>query len=72
MRTGDWKGIRKNMRKDPAAPWELYDLATDVSERINLAAKHPAIIAEMEKIARREHMHPHILEWEFIDPRIRK
>lgn len=72
VRTGDWKGIRKNMRKDPAAPWELYDLAKDVSERINLAAKHPAIIAEMEKIARREHMHPHILEWEFVDPRIRK
>jgi arylsulfatase A-like enzyme len=72
VRTGDWKGIRKNMRKDPAAPWELYDLAKDVSERINLAATHPAIIAEMEKIARREHMHPHILEWEFIDPRIRK
>lgn len=72
VRTGDWKGIRKNMRKDPAAPWELYDLAKDVSERINLAATHPAIIAEMEKIARREHMHPHILEWEFVDPRIRK
>lgn len=72
VRTGDWKGIRKNMRKDPAAPWELYDLATDVSERNNLAAKHPAIIAEMEKIARREHMHPHILEWEFVDSRMRK
>jgi hypothetical protein len=27
------------------------------------------IIKEIESIANREHTHPHILEWEFIDPK---
>ena len=72
VRLGDWKGIRKDMKADPNAPWELYDLATDVSEKNNVAAAHPDIIARMADIARKEHVHPHILEWEFIDPIVKK
>jgi arylsulfatase A-like enzyme len=72
VRLGDWKGIRKDMKADPNAPWELYDLAADVSEKNNVAAAHPDILARMADIARKEHVHPHILEWEFIDPIVKK
>jgi hypothetical protein len=60
------------MKADPNAPWELYDLATDASEKNNVAAAHPDILARMADIARKEHVHPHILEWEFIDPIVKK
>lgn len=72
VRIGQWKGIRKNLRKDPLAPWELYDLSVDPFEKSDVAVKHPDMIKEMTDIARGEHIHPHILDWEFIDPKIKK
>ncbi|MCA9162620.1 MAG: sulfatase-like hydrolase/transferase [Planctomycetales bacterium] len=38
-RLGDWKLVRSPRRG--AGEWELYNLATDISETHNLAAKHP-------------------------------
>lgn len=70
VRIGDWKGIQKNVRKNPGAAWELYDLSKDLREKNNIASQHPAIIEQMKGIAKREHVHPHILDWEFIDPKI--
>jgi hypothetical protein len=37
-----------------------------------VAAAHPELIREMMDIAKREHIHPHVLDWEFIDPKIKK
>ena len=45
-------------------------LQPDKYERNNLAEKYPEIIEKMNVIVKREHTHPHILEWEFIDPKI--
>jgi arylsulfatase A-like enzyme len=70
VRMGNWKGVRKNIRKNPAAPWELYDLSLDRAETNDLATRQPDIIAQMKAIAKQEHLHPHILEWEFIDPKM--
>ncbi len=72
VRIGNWKGIKMNVRKDPNATWELYDLSNDPFEKNDVSGLHPATIKEMEAVAKREHLHPHILEWEFIDPKIRK
>lgn len=69
VRIGDWKGVRRDVRKNANAPWELYDLSVDRSERQDLASGHPDILAQMQAVARREHMHPHVMEWEFVDPR---
>jgi len=69
VRLGDWKGVRRNVRTDPGAPWELYDLATDTAERRDVAAANPGILARMDAIVKREHAHPHIMEWEFLDPK---
>ncbi len=58
LRIGDWKLVAK----DPAGPWELYDIAKDRTEMRNLAAKHPEKLREMiatwEKWAMRTHAVP--------------
>lgn len=69
VRIGDWKGVRRNLRKQPDAPWELYNLAVDETEKNNLASVNPVLLEQMEKIVRREHIHSHIQDWEFIDPK---
>lgn len=59
---GKWKYLRRNLldpgrraAKKPAVPTtELYDLESDPMEQTNLAAAHPEIVAELEKIAARE------------------
>ncbi|GEO07254.1 N-acetylgalactosamine-6-sulfatase [Adhaeribacter aerolatus] len=67
IRMGNWKGIRTNVRQDKDAPWQLYNLSTDISENQNVAAQHPDIIKQFAAIAQKEHRCPHIKEWEFID-----
>jgi arylsulfatase A-like enzyme len=72
VRSGDWKAVRRNILKDPRAPWELFNLADDPYERNELSGKNPAIIRRMEEIAEREHLHAHVNDWEFLHPRITK
>ena len=69
VRIGSWKGIRKNIRKNAASPWELYDLDNDLQEQHDVSRFHPDIIDKMKVIAKREHLHPHLLEWDFMDPK---
>lgn len=48
LRHGDWKLVRMggwNPRK--AAPWELYNLKSDLSESKNLSGSHPEKLAEL-------------------------
>ena len=44
LRDGDWKLVSYQ-----SEPWELYNIAEDRTERHDLAAKHPEIVARMEK-----------------------
>jgi arylsulfatase A len=68
VRLGDWKGVRKNLNPRGAARAnnaaagrapdfriELYDLKNDPAEERDVAAQHPAVIAQMEKIMREQH-----------------
>lgn len=66
VRIGNWKGIRRNLRKQPSSPWELYDLQADPSEKFDRSSQYPELIREMEQIVKREHQHPHINEWEIV------
>jgi arylsulfatase A-like enzyme len=51
VREGDWKAIQPKA----GAPWELYDLAREVSERHDLAARHPDVLARLQGHARAAH-----------------
>ncbi len=44
VRTGDWKAVRLK----PKRPLELYNLASDVSEKRDVAAEHPDVVARIE------------------------
>ncbi len=50
VRMGKWKGIKRDLRKNPDAPLELYDLEKDVSEKNNLAEEYPKVVARIENI----------------------
>jgi arylsulfatase A len=52
VRLGRWKGVRMNIKKNPQAPIELYDLDADPNETRDLASKHPEIVARMTAIMR--------------------
>ena len=51
VRKGNWKAVRPK----PEADWELYDLASDVSEANNVAAKHTDLVAELAAVAKKSH-----------------
>jgi arylsulfatase A-like enzyme len=47
VRMGSWKGVRRNLAKNPGAPLELYHLGRDRAEESNLAKDHPKIVSTM-------------------------
>ena len=50
VRLGKWKGVRRNLRRDPDAPLELYDLDADIGETTNVADVHPDITEKISRI----------------------
>lgn len=53
IRRGDWKAIRFAPNIAGAGPegrFELYNLATDLGERNNVAADHPDLVAELDAL----------------------
>jgi len=55
VRMGDWKAVRSGIRRDADAPFELYDLKTDLAESKNVAAAHPEVVARIVQIALTAH-----------------
>ena len=60
IRWGNYKAIRQQLNRNPSAPFQLYDLASDPDESRDIAASHPQVIETIQAIARREH-HPSTL-----------
>jgi len=46
VRIGDWKALRRNMKKSIPGAIELYDLAQDPGESRDVAAQHPEIVKQ--------------------------
>ncbi len=59
VRLGSWKGIRKNIFEGHLAI-ELYDLANDPQELVDLAMVHPDVVKKIERIMALEHTTPEI------------
>lgn len=55
VRMGKWKATRQNLRKNPDAPIELYNLEDDISESKDVAAQHPEIIEKIRGIIKEQH-----------------
>ena len=51
-RLGRWKGIKKDLRKNPDAALELYDLESDIGEKNDVARLHTDTSARMEAVMR--------------------
>ncbi|MBT5322055.1 MAG: sulfatase-like hydrolase/transferase [Verrucomicrobiales bacterium] len=51
VRMGNWKAVRPR----PNASWELYDLKTDISEEINVAAANPEVLSQIKAHATAAH-----------------
>lgn len=54
VRMGDWKAVQPGKNK----PWELYDLAADITEEHNLAAAQPDVLAKLVAFAEQAHVPP--------------
>jgi arylsulfatase A-like enzyme len=55
-RVGNWKGVRLDLKKNPDAPIELYDLSNDIGEEHNIADTHPEIVSKLKAVMQREHV----------------
>jgi arylsulfatase A-like enzyme len=55
VRMGVWKAIRKNLKKDPGAPIELYNLEQDPAEQNDVAAMYPDVLIKINDIMRTAH-----------------
>jgi hypothetical protein len=69
---GKMKGVKSNVKKNKASVWELYDLEKDPYEKNNIIAQYPAKIAEFDAIVVKNHVHPVIKEWDFVDDFLKK
>ena len=51
VRYGNWRAVRANAKSE----WELFDLATDPSESLNVAAANPDIVERLKAMAIEAH-----------------
>ena len=65
VRMGDWKGVRLNLKKNPNAPFELYNLKYDIGESNDIAAKHPEVAAKIKRIMIDDRIEPETESFRF-------
>ncbi|MEO2091658.1 MAG: arylsulfatase [Gemmataceae bacterium] len=54
VREGDWKAVRQKLGQKKVVT-ELYDLKADPNETTDVATKHPAVVAKLEKRMAEQH-----------------
>ena len=50
VRQGNWKAVKQNLKKNPKAPLELYNLKDDRAESKDVAKQNPKIAERLERI----------------------
>jgi arylsulfatase A len=66
VRLGDWKGVKTDLKKNPKAQWQLFNLITDRNETTDVATQYPEILKKLDKIIKREHQPSHLPSWDFL------
>ncbi|MEE4256646.1 MAG: arylsulfatase [Bacteroidales bacterium] len=67
IRYGNWKGVRKNLFKDPDAAIELYDLENDIDESNDLASENPEIVLLLDSLMKAAHIPSETFPFEALD-----
>jgi arylsulfatase A len=65
IRMGNWKAVKTNLRKEPNAQWQLFDLSKDVNETTDISTQHPELLKQFDAIVKKEHRDSHIKAWQF-------
>ena len=52
VRMGDWKGVRLNVKRNPSAKVQLFNLKSDPAESRDVAAEHPDVVQRIERLMR--------------------
>ena len=56
VREGDYKAVNADYFSNPEAAWELYDLAADLDESDDLAARQPEVLKRLRRHAAESHI----------------
>lgn len=65
IRKGKWKGVKLNYNANPTSIIELYNLETDVTEKVNVADKYPKVVKQLEKQLKKEHSASALFQFEW-------
>jgi arylsulfatase A len=68
---GDWKAVRQNLAKGDGKT-QLYNLKVDEGETTDVAAKHPEVVARLEKLMKEQHTPSRDFPLQSVDPRKEK
>jgi arylsulfatase A len=55
VRIGKWKGVRLNVKRNPDASIQLFDLDVDSQETNDISTKHQDIVEQISRIMKEQH-----------------
>jgi arylsulfatase len=55
IRMGEWKAVRRDLKKNADSPIQLFNLRNDIAESKDVAAEHPEIVAQAAKFMAEAH-----------------
>ncbi|HEX3150687.1 MAG TPA: arylsulfatase [Gemmataceae bacterium] len=71
VRAGKWKAVRQNLTKGPSGV-ELFDLESDPSEKMDVAADHADVVQKLERIMKEQHTPSALFPLPSVDPKPKK
>jgi arylsulfatase A len=66
VRMGDWKALRQNMHKGNTQ-LQLFNLAKDIGETTDVADQNPAIVEQMLRVMREQHVASKVFPFKALD-----
>ena len=67
IRMGKWKAVKTDLRENPSANWQLFDLDADRDETTDLSAFHGDLLKQFDAIVEKEHEESTIKNWQFVN-----